>query len=53
MTGIPPRIVEPPASVLSGLETDMPNAPTAQTQKASVKPVVNEEKTKSQLSLFG
>ena len=53
MAGMPPRIVERAESVLAGLENDMPNAPTAQTQKASVKPVVNEEKTKSQLSLFG
>ena len=53
MAGMPPRIVERAESVLAGLENDMPNTPTAQTQKASVKPVVNEEKTKSQLSLFG
>ena len=52
MAGMPENIVKRAESVLENLESDTPNATTKHT-KSSVKPVVEEDKPKSQLSLFG
>jgi DNA mismatch repair protein MutS len=52
MAGMPENIVKRAESVLENLESDTPNTATKHT-KSSVKPVVEEDKPKSQLSLFG
>jgi DNA mismatch repair protein MutS len=52
MAGMPENIVKRAESVLENLESDTPNTTTKHT-KSSVKPVVEEDKPKSQLSLFG
>ena len=55
MAGMPEKIVERAEQVLSNLESGDKNTQPFQTkiEKTSVKPVVEEPKTKSQLSLFG
>ena len=55
MAGMPEKIVKRAEDVLEHLECDQDNEckQTKQIQKPSVKPVVNKEKNKSQLSLFG
>ena len=55
MAGMPEKIVERAEQVLSNLESGAPDTqPVSKApEKPSVKPVVEEPKTKSQLSLFG
>ncbi|MBQ3785100.1 MAG: DNA mismatch repair protein MutS [Alphaproteobacteria bacterium] len=55
MAGMPEKIVERAEQVLSNLESGVPDTqPVSKApEKPSVKPVVEEPKTKSQLSLFG
>ena len=55
MAGMPEKIVERAEQVLSNLESGAPETqPVSKApEKPSVKPVVEEPKTKSQLSLFG
>ena len=54
MAGMPEKIVKRAEFVLENLESDTPDAQTAtQHKKPSVKPIVSDEPTKSQLSLFG
>ncbi len=55
MAGMPEKIVKRAESVLENLESDTLNTTTviAEHKKSSVKPIVAEEKSNSQLSLFG
>jgi DNA mismatch repair protein MutS len=55
MAGMPEKIVERAEQVLSNLESGDENTvpPKAQKARSSVKPVVEEPESKSQLSLFG
>ena len=55
MAGMPEKIVKRAESVLENLESDTPNTTTVvvEHKKPSVKPIVEEKKPDSQLSLFG
>ena len=53
MAGIPAKVVERAEQVLENLENNSTETPSHKTTKPSVKPVVEEPKSNSQLSLFG
>ena len=53
MAGMPEKVVERAEQVLSNLESDTDVQTEKTVKKPSVKPVVEEPKSKSQLSLFG
>ena len=53
MAGMPKHIVERAEQILENLESDSGTAKNTPSAKPSVKPMVNDEKKKSQLSLFG
>lgn len=53
MAGMPESVVQRAEQVLSNLESDTDVQNDKTTKKTSVKPVIEEPKSKSQLSLFG
>ena len=53
MAGMPQRVVERAENVLSNLESEKTHTAPIVKEKPSIKPVVEEPKPKSQLSLFG
>ena len=52
MAGMPAKIVERAENVLENLENEKAHTPIIKKEKSSVKPMVNEENPKPQLSLF-
>ncbi len=52
MAGMPSKIVERAEDVLANLENEKTHTPVIKKEKPSIKPMVNEENKKPQLSLF-